>query len=175
MADKKQPSRPAILIVQALFELALTLSIAALWLQGGLELSIRAMEGDEPLVTVPLEAGERFTLNYIRTVGGNPVREDYYADEFGNIYIDEEKSPIQEAGMGRRKGHGIPRRVKPYQFADNTNERIGDLIIRAGEESTNHIILWRDTTLDLSKLAPGKGLLISAVPISKLERLWHNL
>lgn len=79
MADKKQPPRSAILIVQALFELALMLSIAALWLQGGLELSIRALEGDEPPVTVPLETGERFTLNYIRTVGGNPVREDYYA------------------------------------------------------------------------------------------------
>jgi hypothetical protein len=175
MTDARQGAGPVRLLAVALFEFAVCLFIAAHWLPGGLELVIRPVGAKEPLFVLPLEPGERFTLSYIHSVDNSPVWEEHFSDEFGNIYVDEERFVSMGAGMGHWEGHGILAQRGPYQVIENIDERIGDFVVRVGHEDTRQTIVWRGNPLDLSKLVPGQAVIVSVVPISRLMRLWRRV
>jgi len=154
--------------------LALVLVLAAGWLPGGLELVICPKDGGEPLVVVPFEPGERFTLHYIHSVDRAPVWEVHTIDQRGNIYIEEERFVMFGAGMGHWPGHGTLTSRGPYQVIENMHAPIGEFVLRVGGRDVDHTIIWREKPLYLSRLAPGRAVLISARPMSLLQRLWRR-
>ncbi len=154
--------------------LALVLVLAARWLPGGLELVICPKDDGEPLVVVPIEPGERFTLRYIHSVDQAPIWEIHSVDRDGNIYIEQERFVMFGAGMGHRPGHGTLTSRGPYQVIENIHAPIGDFVLRVGDRDVDHTIIWRETPLYLSRLAPGRAVLISARPVSLLHRLWRS-
>jgi hypothetical protein len=152
--------------------LALALVLAAAWLPGGLELVICPKDGGQPLVVVPLEPGEHFTLRYIHSVDRAPVWEVHSIDQRGNIYIEQERFVMFGAGMGHWPGHGTLTSRGPYQIIENIHAPIGEFVLRVGERDVDHTIIWREKPLHLSRLAPGRAVLISARPVNLLQRLW---
>jgi hypothetical protein len=58
-------------------------------LPGGLELTITPVAGGPPLLAVPLQPGERFTLHYFHSVENAPIWEEHSLDATGRIYIEE--------------------------------------------------------------------------------------
>ena len=154
--------------------LALALVLAAAWLPGGLELVICPKDGGRPLVVVPLKPGERFTLRYIHSVGQVPIWEVHSANQDGNIYIEQERFVMFGAGMGHWPGHGTLTSRGPYQVIENIHAPIGDFVLRVGDRDVDHTVIWREKPLYLSRLAPGRAVLISARPVSLLQRLWRR-
>jgi len=152
--------------------LALALVLAAWWLPGGLELVICPEDGGQPLVVVPLQPGERFTLRYIHSVNRAPIWEVHSADRDGNIHIEQERFVMFGAGMGHWPGHGTLTSRGPYQVIENIHAPIGDFVLRVGDHDVDHTIIWRERPLYLSRLAPGRAVLISARPVGLLQRLW---
>ena len=53
--------------------LILTLLAFALLTGGGLELKIAPVKGGPPLLVLPMEPGERFTLHYYHSVENAPI------------------------------------------------------------------------------------------------------
>ena len=82
------------------------LLVAARLLPGGLELRITPVGKGDPLLVLPLEAGERFTLHYMHSVENAPIWETHSVDGDGRIYIEEERYLKFGAGMGRMPGVG---------------------------------------------------------------------
>ena len=98
-------NKPGRLIALSVAGLVSFLSIA--WLMpGGLELRLTPVKGGEPLLVLPLEPGERFTLHYVHSVEKAPIWEEHSLDEKGRIYIEEERYLKFGAGMGRMPGVG---------------------------------------------------------------------
>ena len=50
---------------------------------GGLELKIAPVKGGLPLLVLPMEPGERFTLHYYHSVENAPIWEEHSLDEKG--------------------------------------------------------------------------------------------
>jgi len=86
---------------------AFGLLLPAAWLlPGGLELRITPVEKADPLLVLPLDPGEPFTLHYMHSVENAPIWETHSLDEKGRIYIEEERYLKFGAGMGRMPGVG---------------------------------------------------------------------
>ena len=67
------------------------LLILGLALPGGLELRITPVKGGAPLLVLPLEPGERFTIHYYHSVENAPIWETHSLDPAGRIFIEEER------------------------------------------------------------------------------------
>jgi len=65
------------------FILLLTIGI----IPGGLELSVTPVKGGKPLLVLPLQPGERFTIHYYHSVENAPIWEEHSLDKKGRIYI----------------------------------------------------------------------------------------
>jgi len=142
---------------------------------GGLELVISPFGGGEPIVVVPLEPGERFTLHYTHSVDRAPIWEDHSVDSEGNIYIEEERFVMFGAGMGHVPGRGTLTSRGPLQVIENIHQPIGDFVLRVGGEDVNHTLIWRGTSVCLSRLTPGRAMVVRARVVSLPSRLWRGL
>jgi len=69
-------------------------------LPGGLELTVTPVEGGPPLLAVPMQPGERFTIQYYHSVENAPIWEEHSLDAAGRIFIEEERYLKFGAGMG---------------------------------------------------------------------------
>ena len=136
-----------------------------------LELVICPAGGGQPLLIVPLEPGERFTLRYVHSVDHAPIWEEHSADRYGTIYIEEERFVMFGAGMGNWPGHGTLASRGPYQVIENIHEPVGKFVLRVGGKDVDHTIIWRGQELHLSELAAGEAVSVSARPTSLLRRL----
>ena len=148
---------------------------AGIVLPGGLELRVTRLEGGTPLLVLPLEAGERFTLHYYHSVENAPIWEEHSLDEQGRIYIEEERYLKFGAGMGRMPGVGHMVKRGPYEVIENMHMPTGDFILRIGSPGVDHTIIWRDTRTNLSRMAPHTAVRFSARPVCLLQRLWHSI
>jgi hypothetical protein len=147
---------------------------AACW-PSGLELVIRPRAGGRVLLAVPLEPGERFTVHYIHSVDRSPVWEEHSVDRAGNIYIEEERFVMFGAGMGHWPGHGRLTTRGPHLIIEKIHTLVGDFVLRVGSRGVDHNIIWRNGRVNLSDLVPGQAVVVSAGPVSLLQRLWRGL
>jgi len=130
---------------------------------------------DGPLLVLPLEPGERFTIHYYHSVENAPIWEEHSLDEEGRIYIEEERYLKFGAGMGRMPGIGRMVRRGPYEVIENMHMPTGDFILRIGSSGVDHTIIWRGIRKNLSAVAPHKAVRFSARPVSLLYRLYRSV
>ena len=141
-------------------------------LPGGLELRVTPVKGGDPLLVLPLQPGERFTIHYFHSVEDAPIWEEHSCDEEGRIYIEEERYLKFGAGMGRMPGVGRMVRRGPYEVIENMHMPTGDFILRIGTPGVNHTVIWRDVGTNLSYVAPHVAVRFSARPVSLMYRLF---
>jgi hypothetical protein len=154
--------------------LTLTLLALALLPGGGLELKIVPVKGGPPLLVLPMEPGERFTLQYYHSVENAPIWEEHSLDEKGNIYIEEERYLKFGAGMGRMPGVGRMVRRGPYEVIEDMHMPTGDFILRIGSRGVDHTVIWRGLATNLSSMAPHQAVRFSARPVSLLRSWWRR-
>jgi len=142
--------------------IGIILLFVVVWkLPGGLELTVSAQGEAKPLVAFPIDPGERFTLRYIHSVDKSPIWEVHSVDQDGNIFIEEERFVMFGAGMGHWEGHGTLKRQGEYQVIEDIHAPVEDFVLRVGDSSVNHVLIWRDTDVNLSQLVPGKAVVIA--------------
>ena len=144
-------------------------------LPGGLELTVTPVKGGPPLLVVPLQPGERFTLHYYHSVENAPIWEEHSLDEKGRIYIEEERYLKFGAGMGRMPGVGRMVRRGEYEVIEDMHMPTGDFVLRVGSPGVDHTIIWRGHRKNLSAVAPHAAVQFSARPVSLLYNLWQRL
>jgi hypothetical protein len=142
---------------------------------GGLELSITPVKGEIPLLVLPLEPGERFTIHYYHSVENAPIWEEHSLDEKGRIYIEEERYLKFGAGMGRMPGVGRMVKRGPYEVIENMHLPTGNFILRVGSSTVKHTVIWRGTHTNLSAVVPHVAVRFSARRVSLLYRMWRQL
>lgn len=136
---------------------------------------ITPLKKDGPLLVLPLNPGERFTVHYYHSVENAPVWEEHSLDEKGRIYIEEERYLKFGAGMGRMPGVGRMVRREPYEVIEEMHMPTGDFIMRIGSPGVDHTIIWRGTKTNLSAVAPHKAVRFSARPVSLLYKMYRSL
>jgi hypothetical protein len=168
----KRPVRSAI---GAAAGLALCLLLAAWFRPGGLELDITPMSGERPLLVLPMDPGERFTVHYYHSVENAPIWEVHSLDEEGRIYIEEERYLKFGAGMGRMPGVGRMVKRGPYEVIEAMHFHTGNFVLRIGSPGVDHTIIWRGTKTNLSVLAPHEAVRFLARPVSLLYKIYRSL
>jgi len=148
--------------------------VGGLWPDGSV-LTVTPVNSGVPMVVLPLEPGERFTLFYFHSVNHLPIWEEHSVDAKGQIYIEEERFLSLNAGMGNWQGHGRHVMREGFQVIEGIHQRLGAFILRVGSPGVDHTILWRGTRTNLSKMVPGLAVEIRAEKWSMLERLWHQI
>ncbi len=166
--------RPARLTLLLLAGLALALAVAAL-APGGLELRVVPVKGGDPLLAVPLNREPGFTLYYFHSVNHKPIWEVHSVDREGNIFIEQERFVSFNAGMGYWQGHGRLVLKDGLQVIEGIHQPVGRMILRVGSPGVDHTIIWPEGSINLSALAPGQAVEISARPINWLRSLWLRL
>lgn len=151
---------------------ALVLLVLA-FVPGGVELRITP-RGGEPLLVLPLQPGERFTVHYYHSVENAPIWEVHSVDAAGRIYIEEERYLKFGAGMGKMPGVGRMIMRGPYEVITDMHQPTGDFVLRVGSPGVDHTILYRGTATNLSAMAPHQAVTFSARPVSLLSRLWRR-
>jgi len=155
--------------------LIVALLLAAVFAPGGLELKVVPVNGGPPLLVLPLEAGERFTLHYYHSVENAPIWEEHSLDEKGRIYIEEERYLKFGAGMGRMPGVGQMVQKGPYEVIENMHMPTGNFILRVGSPGVDHTVIWRGRSANLSAVAPHVAVQFTARPVSRLYHLWRQI
>lgn len=155
------------------------LAAAALWIMGqipgGLELRVLPVKGGDPLLVLPMDPGERFTLHYYHSVENAPIWEEHSLDETGRIYVEEERYVKFGAGMGRMPGVGRMVRRGPYEVIEDMHMPTGNFILRIGSPGVDHTVIWRGRRTNLSAQAPHVAVRFTARPVSVLYKVWRYL
>ena len=159
------------LILAILGTLIAVLLIAGI-LPGGLEIRIVPVNGNAPLLVLPMQAEECFTLHYYHSVEDAPIWEVHSLDEQGRIYIEEERYVKFGAGMGKMPGVGRMVRRGVFEIIEDMHMPTGDFVLRIGSPGVDHTVLWRNTITNLSAIAPHRAVQFSARPVSRLYQFW---
>ena len=165
-------SRLALIVTAGLVAAVLLI----IWrLPGGLELTVTPVKGGPPLLAVPLQPGERFTIHYYHSVENAPIWEEHSLDATGRIFIEEERYLKFGAGMGRMPGVGRMVKRGEYEVIEDMHMPTGDFVLRVGSPGVNHTVIWRGRSTNLSSVAPHTAVRFAARPVSLLYRLWRRL
>lgn len=168
-------NRPAAWIALSAAGFVTALLLVAWRLPGGLELHIIRVRDQKPIVVVPLDPGEPFTIHYYHSVENAPIWEVHSLDSTGRIYIEEERYLKFGAGMGRMPGVGRMVKRGPYEVIENMHMPTGDFVLRVGSPGVNHTLIWRDTRFNLSDRVPHEAVRFSARPVSLLYKWYRRL
>jgi len=168
-------TRPVRSTVGIVAGLVLVFLVMIAWTPGGLELRVLPVKGGPPLLVLPMEPGERFTLHYYHSVENAPIWEEHSLDASGRIFIEEERYVKFGAGMGRMPGVGRMVRRGPYEVITDMHMPTGDFVLRIGSPGVDHTIIWRGTRTNLSARAPHTAVRFSARPISRLHKIWRQV
>lgn len=153
---------------------SLLLILAALW-PGGLELTLIPVKGGRPLLALPFEPGERFTLHYFHSVEDSPIWEIHSLDREGRIYIEEERYLKVMAGMGYLPGRGRMVQRGEYEVIEGMHWPVGEMILRVGEPGVDHTLIWRGRRFNLSARVAGQALRFQGRRISLLGSWWERV
>ena len=155
---------------------AALIALTAAWLSpGGLELQVIPIKGGPPLLVLPMEPAERFTLHYYHSVENAPIWEEHSLDEKGRIFIEEERYLRFGAGMGRMPGIGRMVQRGPFEVIENMHMPTGNFILRIGSPEVMHTVIWRGHSKNLSAVAPHVAVRFSARAVSRLYSLWRRI
>jgi hypothetical protein len=168
----RMTARPVKWAFTAATGLALLIIAGAWMLPGGLELRITPVKGGAPLLVLPLEPGEHFTIHYYHSVENAPIWETHSLDPSGRIFIEEERYLKFGAGMGKMPGVGRMVQRGSYEVIEDMHMPTGDFILRIGSIGVAHTVIWRGTHTNLSAMAPHAAVQFSARRVSVLVRLW---
>jgi len=149
--------------------------VAGWRLPGGLELTVTPVKGGPPLLALPVQPGERFTLHYYHSVENAPIWEEHSVDAAGRIFIEEERYLKFGAGMGRMPGVGRMVKRGDYEVIEDMHMPTGDFVLRVGSPGVDHTIIWRGRRTNLSAMVPHVAVQFSARPVSLLYNLWRRL
>jgi hypothetical protein len=144
-------------------------------LPGGLELSVTPIKGGSPLLVIPLQPSERFTIHYYHSVEKAPIWEEHSLDASGRIFIEEERYLKFGAGMGRMPGVGRMVRRDEYEVIEDMHMPTGNFVLRVGSPGVDHTVIWRGRRKNLSAVAPHVAVQFSSRPVSLLYSLWRRL
>ncbi len=150
------------------------LVLVAWFSPGGLELRLVPVKGGAPLMVLPLEPGERFTIHYYHSVENAPIWEEHSLDARGRIYVEEERYLKFGAGMGRMPGVGRMVSRGPYEAIVDMHMPTGDFVLRIGSPGVDHTVVWRGTRTNLSALAPHTAVRFAAEPVGPVRALWQR-
>ncbi|MGD9300160.1 MAG: DUF1850 domain-containing protein [Desulfobacterales bacterium] len=153
----------------------LSLFALAMFIPSGLELQVTPVKGGPPLLVLPMEPGELFTLHYYHSVEDAPIWEEHSLDEKGRIFIEEERYLKFGAGMGRMPGVGRMVQRGPYEVIEDMHMPTGNFILRVGSPGVNHTVIWREHSTNLSAVVPHVAVQFSAKPVSILYCLWRKV
>lgn len=165
---------PARRIVWVIAGPLLLLLAAGIYLPGGMQLRVTPVQGGAPLLVLPLEPEERFTLHYYHSVENAPIWEVHSVDRSGRIHIEEEIYLIFGAGMGKMPGVGRMVTRGAFEVIEDMHMPTGDFILRIGSAGVDHTVIWRGSRTNLSALAPHKAVQFRAHPVSWLYRTWRH-
>lgn len=168
-------TRPARLLLLLIAGLVLFGLLVAGNTPGGLELRITPVNGGRPLLVLPLQPGERFTLHYTHSVENAPIWEEHSLDDRGRIYIEEERYLKFGAGMGKMPGVGKMVQRGPYEVIEEMHQPTGNFVLRIGSPGVDHTIIWRHSRTNLSEMAPHTAVRFAARPVSLFYRLWRSI
>ncbi len=161
-------------ILPAVISLAFLISGILIFIPGGFELKITPVKGDSPLLVLPMNPGERFTIHYYHSVENAPIWETHSIDKYGEIFIEEEKYLKFGAGMGKMPGVGHMVKEGPYEVIKDMHMATGNFILRIGSPGVNHTVIWRNTKTNLSDIAPHVAVKFSADKVSLAYKLWRK-
>ncbi len=142
---------------------------------GGLELTVTPVRDGHPLLVLPMQPNERFTIRYYHSVENAPIWEVHSLDSNGRIFIEEERYLKFGAGMGRMPGVGRMVRRGAYEVIEDMHMPTGDFILRIGSPGVNHTVIWRGMEKNLSAVAPHVAVLFSAHKVNRIHRIWRSL
>jgi len=168
-------TRPKGLILGGSIGLVAFFLIMGWLLPGGVELRVVKVKGEEPLLVLPMEEGERFTIHYYHSVEESPIWEEHSLDKKGIIYVEEERYLKFGAGMGRMPGVGRMVKRGPYEVIEDMHMRIGEFILRVGSKGVDHTVIWRGVKINLSNTAEHEALRFYGRPVSILYAWWRRL
>lgn len=140
----------------------------------GLELRLMPVKGGPPILVLPMEPGERFTIHYYHSVENAPIWEEHSLDAEGRIYIEEERYLKFGAGMGRMPGIGRMVHRGGYEVVEDMHMPTGDFILRIGSPGVDHTVIWRGLRKNLSVVAPHMAVRFSARRVSRVYSLWRK-
>ena len=164
-------TRSGSMILISVLGLVLSMVLAALSTPGGLELDITLVKGNTPLLILPLNPGERFTLHYYHSVEHAPIWEEHSMDKDGNIFIEEELYEKFGAGMGKMPGKGRMATKGMYEAVTDIHMPVGDFILRVGSRGVDHTIIWRGVSYNLSETIPHEAVRFSGRRVSMLHQI----
>ncbi len=168
-------SRLARIVIGSTAGLLLTVLILLILVPGGLELTIEPVNGGPPLLVLPMQPDERFTLHYYHSVENAPIWEEHSLDKTGRLFIEEERYLKFGAGMGRMPGVGRMVYRAPFEVIEDMHMPTGNFILRIGSTGVDHTIIWRGTRTNLSAVAAHMAVQFSARPVNLLYRLKQTL
>lgn len=167
--------RPITDTLAAVVCLAFFLILAARLMPGGLKLKITHAADDSPVLILPLEVNERFTIHYYHSVENAPIWEEHAMDETGRLFIEEERYEKFGAGMGKMPGIGRMVTRGKYEAITDMHMPTGNFVLRVGSRGVDHTILWRDRRFNLSETLPHKAVRFSGEPASLLWKIYQTL
>ena len=167
-------TRPGTMILISLLGLVLSMVLATLLTPGGLELHVTLVKGNTPVLILPLNPEERFTLHYYHSVEHAPIWEEHSMDSEGRLYIEEERYEKFGAGMGKMPGKGRMVQKGIYEAITDIHVPVGDFILRVGSPGVDHTIIWRGTRYNLSETIPHQAVRFSGRPVSLLHQIWRS-
>jgi len=168
-------TRPGSTIFLCVLGLVMSLILAAFLAPGGLELHVTLVKEKTPVLVLPLNPGERFTLHYYHSVENAPIWEEHSMDKTGKLYIEEERYEKFGAGMGKMPGIGKMVKKGIYEAIIDMHMPVGDFILRVGSPGVDHTILWRGKQFNLSDTIAHKAVMFSGKPRSLLYQIWGSL
>ncbi len=154
--------------------LAVFLILVAWMIPGGHLLTITLVKENKPVLTLPINHGERFTLHYYHSVENAPIWEEHGMDRKGNLYIEEERYEKFGAGMGKMPGVGHMVMQGKYEVIKDMHMAVGDFILRVGSKGVDHTILWRNQKFNLSSIIPHKAVQFTGKPVSLLYQIFNS-
>lgn len=141
----------------------------------GLELAVKPVRGGDPLLVLPMQPNERFTIRYYHSVENAPIWEVHSLDANGRIFIEEERYLKFGAGMGRMPGVGRMVKRGDYEVVEDMHMPTGDFVLRIGSPGVDHTVIWRGMEKNLSAVAPHLAVLFSAHKVNRIYRVWRSV
>lgn len=167
-------TRPGSTIIYYVPGLVFLLILFAWLMPGDVELQVTLVKENKPVLVLPLEPGERFTIHYYHSVENAPIWEEHSLDKKGRLYIEEERYEKFGAGMGKMPGVGRMVTKGNYEAITDMHMPTGDFILRVGSPGVDHTIIWRDQRFNLSDRFAHKAVQFSGRPRSMLYGIWQS-
>lgn len=166
-------TRPFFITAVCIAGLIASILLTARFTPGGLELRLTLVKKDLPVLVLPLEPDEPFTIHYFHSVENAPIWEVHYMDRTGKIFIEEERYEKFGAGMGKMPGIGRMVTIGKYEAITDMHMPVGNFILRVGSIGVDHTLIWRDRRFNLSDTIAHQAVLISGRPVSMLRQWWQ--